>query len=376
MSFFLFNKKVRNHSILCIDDEQNNLDMLSRLLNKDYKVLTALSGESALKILNKQKNISLIISDQKMPNITGVELLKQSIKTHPDSIRILLTGYSDVNAIIQAINQGHVYHYLTKPWDPPKLHNIVKNSLAQFDLKQELKHKNEQLTTALIEIKKLDQLKTDFMMLVNHELKTPITNILNFCKLLETSNSSEDRTSYLAHIEEAGWQLNKLTEETLLFISAEAGLLKLNPTTFSVREVVSEVLEKLTEDIENKKQSIQVDVQDIKIKTDKTTLTNILQHLVHNSIKFSPEDSTVDIKVTQKESITHFLIANTGPSIPEDIIKKIMSPFTLFENSLNHSQGFGLGLSLCQALLKAQDSQLVLTNQNKITTTSFELKTG
>ena len=364
---------MRDHAVLCVDDEKDNLDMLSRLLDKKYKVFTALSAENALDTLETEKNISLIISDQKMPDMTGVELLKKSIQTHPDTVRILLTGYSEMDAIIQAVNEGHIYHYVNKPWEPPELDNIIKKSLIQFELKQELKAQNAKLKKALSEVKTLDKLKTDFMMLINHELKTPITNILNFCKLLETSNVDNDRMSYIAHIEEAGWQLNKLTDETLLFIKAEAGFLKLEKTIFSTQQVLSEALELLANDIADRGQKFEKDVDDIKVEADRKLFTNILKHLIHNSIKFSPENSPIGISIKQNKNKISFTVSNTGPAIPEDVLEKIMSPFTLFENSLNHSRGFGLGLSLCQALLKAHGTKLILKSTDKITTAQFDL---
>ena len=105
------------HSILCIDDESYNLEALKRLFRKNYHVITALSGPKALEELGKQK-IALIISDQKMPEMTGVEFFIKAKKIQPDAIRILLTGYTNLESVIDAINQGQIYRYITKPWEP------------------------------------------------------------------------------------------------------------------------------------------------------------------------------------------------------------------------------------------------------------------
>lgn len=102
------------HTILCVDDEPHNLDALRRTLRKEYNVLTALNGVEGLELL-EQHPVSLIISDQRMPQMTGVEFLEKSVDRHPEVIRIILTGFTDIEDLIGAINTGRVYRYITKP---------------------------------------------------------------------------------------------------------------------------------------------------------------------------------------------------------------------------------------------------------------------
>lgn len=119
-------------SILCVDDEPHNLDALRRTLRKEYEVHTALSGEEGLLILLKHK-IDLIITDQRMPNMTGVEFLSKSIDICPETTRIILTGYTDPQDLIDAINTGRIYYYLTKPWEPNELRNVIRTALEKQD---------------------------------------------------------------------------------------------------------------------------------------------------------------------------------------------------------------------------------------------------
>ncbi len=108
------------HTILAVDDEPANLRMLERLLHREYRVLTASSGEEGLELLRREV-VSLIISDQRMPGMTGTEMLQESLGTNPDAVKIILTGYTDVEALIEAINCARVYRYVNKPWDPERL---------------------------------------------------------------------------------------------------------------------------------------------------------------------------------------------------------------------------------------------------------------
>ncbi|MBX9696148.1 MAG: response regulator [Cyanobacteria bacterium] len=125
----------KRHKILVVDDEVANLRLLKRVLNKDYDVLEAGSGQEGLDLL-KNETVSLIITDQRMPGMTGVEMLEESLSVRPQAIKILLTGYTDVQALIDAINEGHVYKYIPKPWDPDELKLTVKRALESYELKE------------------------------------------------------------------------------------------------------------------------------------------------------------------------------------------------------------------------------------------------
>jgi len=129
------------HTILCVDDEENILASLQRLFRKiDCKVLTAPSGEKALTML-KDQPVTMVISDERMPNMKGSEFLGRAKELAPDSIRILLTGYADVTSAITAVNQGGLFRYVTKPWDDNDLLTTVRAGLSQY----ELIHRNRRL---------------------------------------------------------------------------------------------------------------------------------------------------------------------------------------------------------------------------------------
>lgn len=145
---------MRRHKILVVDDEVPNLRLLRRVLSPDHDILEATGGEEAVAILQKE-NISLIITDQRMPAMTGVQLLEESLKIRPDAIKILLTGYTDVQALIDAINAGHVYKYIPKPWDADELKLTVKRALEAFELKESNDKLVVELSGALSELEML-----------------------------------------------------------------------------------------------------------------------------------------------------------------------------------------------------------------------------
>ena len=124
------------HSILLVDDEISITKALKRLFRKDgYKILIASSGKEGLETLkNAAGPVSLIISDQQMPEMDGAQFLEKAKDIFPDAIRFLLTGYSDMDAIIDAVNKGEIHRYLTKPWNDDDLLLQIRQSLKQYEL--------------------------------------------------------------------------------------------------------------------------------------------------------------------------------------------------------------------------------------------------
>ncbi|MEK7790764.1 MAG: response regulator, partial [Deltaproteobacteria bacterium] len=127
--------KDSSHAILIIDDEIENLKALERTLAEVVHVHTAASGREGLEIINKQP-IQLVICDQRMPEMTGIEFFKALKKSHPDIIRIILTGYTDVEDLIEAINEVGLYRYITKPWDNREIQLMIRRALEYYDLQK------------------------------------------------------------------------------------------------------------------------------------------------------------------------------------------------------------------------------------------------
>jgi response regulator RpfG family c-di-GMP phosphodiesterase len=134
--------------ILYVDDEANNLMSFKATFRTEYQVFTAISAEEGRKVLEKEKEISIIISDQRMPNETGVQLFESILRLYPDTIRILLTGYTDIQAVIDAINKGQVYRYLTKPWNADELRSAITQASEVFRLRRENQRLTEELQKA------------------------------------------------------------------------------------------------------------------------------------------------------------------------------------------------------------------------------------
>ncbi|PKP17103.1 MAG: hypothetical protein CVU06_13550, partial [Bacteroidetes bacterium HGW-Bacteroidetes-22] len=207
-------KKIK-YRILYVDDEEINLRVFKNTFEDEFEVYTALSGAEGLKIFQEQ-SIDLIITDQRMPEMTGIEFLKHVIDMNPEPNRILLTGFSDIDALSSAVNEGKIYQYINKPWDETELKPVIYQALESYYIKREnqkltialkekaaalgieIAEKNrlvDQLHLTLDELKiakekaeESDRLKTAFLNNLSHEIRTPLNGIIGFTNLLYEMN--------------------------------------------------------------------------------------------------------------------------------------------------------------------------------------------
>lgn len=187
-------------TILCVDDEPNILSALKRLLRgKGWQVLTAEGGQAALRLLQTQA-VDLVISDMRMPEMDGAQFLAQVRARWPDTVRLLLTGHSDINAIVEAINRGEIYRYITKPWDDNDIVLIVRQALERQALEHEKKRlealttrQNEELKTLNASLEAQVEARTAELRIANESLQNAnerlkssfVTSIKVFSTLME-----------------------------------------------------------------------------------------------------------------------------------------------------------------------------------------------
>lgn len=125
-------------TVLYVDDEEHNLKSFKASFRRDFEIFLASSGAEGLEVLKKE-DINVILTDQRMPGMTGIDFLIEANKVNPEPIRILVTGYSDINAVIDSINKGQVYRYVSKPWKEEELKQTIESAFELFHLRRENK---------------------------------------------------------------------------------------------------------------------------------------------------------------------------------------------------------------------------------------------
>ncbi|MSU76757.1 MAG: response regulator [Gemmataceae bacterium] len=123
---------MKKYTLLVVDDEPDVGDSVHNLLRREFVVLRARNADDGLKLM-RENEVHIIMTDQRMPKMTGIELLRSIHARHPQAIRILFTGYADLDSVISAINQGHIFKFLKKPWQPDDLEQAVREAAAEYD---------------------------------------------------------------------------------------------------------------------------------------------------------------------------------------------------------------------------------------------------
>jgi two-component system NtrC family sensor kinase len=183
--------------ILCVDDEVNVLRAIERIfLDDEYEILKATSGAEGLEILKNVSPIQLVIADYRMPEMSGVDFLREVRHFWPETVRIVLSGYADTATIVAAINEGHIYKFIPKPWNTEELKVTIENALERYylnrknrELTVELKEKNEELNRVNANLEKTIEEKTAEILLHNRILRQAQTILHNLPVGVITANS-------------------------------------------------------------------------------------------------------------------------------------------------------------------------------------------
>lgn len=166
--------------ILCVDDERNVLRSLERIfLDDDYEIVLAGSGEDGLRIMEESGPFQVVISDYRMPVMNGVEFLREVYQRWPETVRIVLSGYADAGAIVAAINEGHIYRFIPKPWNDDDLRVTIQNSLERFFLQKRNRELLQELAAANQDLEEKVRQRTEQLELHNHALEFSQTLLAN-----------------------------------------------------------------------------------------------------------------------------------------------------------------------------------------------------
>ncbi len=356
----------KKHKVLCIDDETHNLEALERLLRKKYQTITASSGAEGLKALESH-SFSLIISDQKMPEMTGVEFFMQAKDLQPEAVRILLTGYTDLESVISAINQGQIYRYITKPWEPEEFISTVRQAMEVFEMKGTIARQNRELHAANEELKSLDKMKSDFMVLVNHELKTPLTGIFSFVQLLGEEKLSDEHRMYIDKIAKNTQRLQDLINDTLLITRLQANTENLDREDLDVHSLITSHWEEFEKVYASKK--IQLDLKTegpFQQTVNRKYIQIVVKKLLHNCLAHGLSESSVVVELNNQSDSWTMHLQNQSEKPIEKSVDQLLSAFSTSEKILNHSGGTGLGLAVIQGILNLFGGSIKISTENQV----------
>lgn len=358
--------KIIKPKLICVDDDQDNLTAVQAILEDDFHVVTFRNPLKALEHLREESEYAIILSDQRMPEMNGVEFLEETLKITSKPIRILFTGYSDFESAIEAINRAQIYRYLSKPWAPTDLILTLKEAYQKYKLSNELNIKNQQLQKAISDLQIMDKVKTNFMILINHELKTPLTAITSYLELLKEECTEGPSVKYLKRIEEGCDRLKFLTDEVVYLLNNNNDVLE--NIAYDLSD--TNIIELLRPYKHNEDFKLTINTQEHTVPMSEKILKSVIERLTQNALRFKTRGN-IDISVTDVEDDVIFEISNYSDEYSSEDLTRVLEPFEFKRNVMNHSKGLGLGLPIVQVLLKKVGSELLLHYKNGKFTVRF-----
>lgn len=318
-------------AVLYIDDERHNLYAFRAAFRNDYDIYLAEGGEEARQIL-AEKTIPIIIADQRMPKETGIEFFESIKESQPFAMRILLTGYTDIQAVISAVNLGNIFRYLQKPWREEEIRQAIESAYEIYDSRIQLIAKNTELEKAYSELDK-------FVYSASHDMRSPLMSILGVVRLAKMEEHSANSLQYFDMIESSVLRLDEFIKNIIGYYKNNR--IELSLETIGLQDMVEACIASLSESHHSQ---WKIDIcQNAPLVSDRLKLEIILHNLLSNAIKFKQLGKAAQVTISANVD-AHWVdiwVKDNGIGISPEDYEKI---FRMFYRATNRNPGSGIGL--------------------------------
>jgi signal transduction histidine kinase len=347
------------YPILYVDDEPLALETLQRQFRREFTILTASSAAQGLEIL-RERTVALVLADQRMPDMTGTQLLSRVRVEFPHAVRMLLTAYTDLESVVEAINQGHVYRYLTKPYDEREVRMALREGIERYALVQErdrLYAANVETMKRVARANRLSAVGTMAAALA-HEINNPLVPISTFLQMLPAKRDESTRDPeywdvlYPMTLKEVE-RIRKLIHELLTYAKFTG---ETEPTFEAVdlNALLEELATFLASQVRSRGATLTMtpDPSLPRVWIDAERIKQVLTNLLLNATQAMPAAGgaiTVTTRTTTVQGVAHaeITVTDTGIGIPQEHREKLFTPFFTTKGG----DGNGLGLLTCQHVI-------------------------
>lgn len=329
-------------NVLYVDDEQQNLNSFKASFRTRYRVFTAISVAAAMEILDREE-IHVLISDQRMPEITGVEFFKMTKEKYPHIPRVLLTGYTDIEVLAEAVNQGDIYRYITKPWDELELHNSVLNAYDHYKANRDLREK-------ILELQKANDGLNRFVYSLSHELRAPIASATGILDLVKMEGKMDDSGEYWKLMDACIQKLDYYVSQTVQFY--KTARFKVEQEQIHFETLVRSLIDLYRTSNGTKEIGFDVVVDEAHVfYGDVFRIEIVIANLLSNAIKCQrPEEPNkkITVRIITAADGAHITVADNGTGMDAAETERIFDPF--FKGA--QPGGLGLGLYILREALE------------------------
>lgn len=342
----------QQYNIVIVDDEQLIISSLKTLLRLENFPTpnTFNSPTEALDYIRNNK-IDMIISDFFMPEMNGIEFLKEAKYVHPNVTTILLTGYADKENAIKAINEVGLYRYLEKPWNNEDLISCIKNGLERSDY---------------IALQELERLRDDFIATLTHDLRTPLLAAIQTLKFFidgTLGELTEKQQTFLKTMILSNQDMLGLVNALLEVYKYESGQLMLCKDNFVLKDLIEQCSKEVESLLSQKNLKLKVSELDKeKIYGDKQEIKRVISNFLGNAITHTHQNGEIKILIDFNTDETIISVEDTGIGIPKDDIPKLFKRFSQGTGS-KRSTSTGLGLYLSRQIVEAHGGRIWLESK-------------
>jgi len=354
--------------VLAVDDDDGNLVVLEAVLSERYKVVTTTSPLQALKLATESE-FDMVITDQRMPDMSGVDLLKAIREKWPETVRIVISAYSDVTAILQAINVGEVYRFILKPWNLDELMTVVKQGLehrfhvlAIRKLADVLHQKNLSLQAAMDDLARTQSQLMHSARLaavgqltagIGHELKGHMAGVQLLLQLLENANLPPEMAGYARTGRDTAQALLDLVGALNAF--TKKGPTEVAPVPASVKDILDVSLRLIRTDPRAKARTIVVETPGNlpPVMADVNRMRQVLVNLARNAMDATGNGGRIGFRTGVQGGHVVLSVEDDGIGMTEEVKQRLFEPFYTTKES-----GLGLGLGICRQVVEALKGRL------------------
>lgn len=322
--------------VLYIDDEQNNLNGFKATFRFDYTIFIAVDTKQAYEYLKAHPDISVILCDQRMPDMTGSKFYEEMRELYPEPVRMLITGYADIESVIDAVNKGHIFRYIKKPWTDTDIRSAIEEGNKFYLTNSLLAAKNKELQSAYDELGK-------FAYSVTHDLRGPLLSVIGALDLAKTMDSLDELREIFGMMDSAVRKLDEFVRNTHEYYNLKRGKLIFEELDFNNILADTAALFRIAGKMENVKFTSKVTQSQVFV-SDAITIKIIQNNLLSNAFKFQRRNITdkfvdVNIDVTSEKAV--ITVKDNGIGIHESHINNI---FSMFFRATTEEPGSGFGL--------------------------------
>jgi signal transduction histidine kinase len=364
------------HTVLVVDDEPASLRAIARTLRDGHRVATAPTAAQGLAVLASEP-IALMIVDQRMPEMTGTELLARAAVEHPEAVRVLLTGYTDIDTLVEAVNTGRVYYYLTKPWEPHELRLVVRRGLERYDAEAERRRLMRALEQACQRARREADQKGRLLTLATHELGTPLHILSNALALMVEADAPLAVRSWLDTAQRSAEWLARGLAQMATAARWRSGGLPLHTAPVDVGGLLREVQTTFERNIAGRTLALRFDVAERlpTITADHVWLERALSNLISNAVRFTPDGGAVTVTAAAADAAVAISVADTGIGIDASLFGELFEPFSAAGGEIQlhtsgrlefGSRGLGLGLAIAKAIIEQHGGTIAVRSQRGV----------